>query len=146
MKLLPFTVNEYGPKGSAAGFKVLMTGVGNESTTVTVAWPDTAEFVALVAVTVAVDAAAGAVKQALEVGVADEAGQVDDVGQSFDVDLGLQFGEVCSASGNHAADIGDAMAQMADRPREDLEALLVLDSSPRNDQRLSPTLRRRCRR
>ena len=47
--------------------------------------------------------------------VGHEPGEVDDVGDALDVDLGLQLGQVAAASGDHAADAGHPVAQRGDR-------------------------------
>ena len=76
-------------------------------------------------------------QQAAQLVVGHEAGEVDDVADAFHVDLRLQLGEVAAASGDHAAEAGQPVAQVADGPGEHLEALLVLDPTPRDDERLS---------
>ena len=69
--------------------------------------------------------------------VGHEPGEVDDVADALDVDLRLQLGEVAAAPGDHAADVRAPVAQVADRPGQDLEALLVLDPAPGDDERLA---------
>ena len=79
----------------------------------------------------------GAVQQPPQLVVGHEPGEVHDVADALHVDLRLQLGEVGAAAGDHAADVGHAVAQVADRPGQHLEALLVLDAAPRDDQRLA---------
>ena len=49
----------------------------------------------------------------------------------------LQLGEVAAAPGDDAADAGHPVAQVADRSGEHLEALLVLDATPGDDEGLA---------
>ena len=75
--------------------------------------------------------------QAVELGTkftADVNGQITSKAETLDVDLGLQLGQVAAAAGDDALNVGDAVAQQADRPGQCLEALLVLDAPPGDDQ------------
>ena len=83
------------------------------------------------------DHAAGPVQDGAQVVVGDEAGQVDDVGDALDVDLGLQLGQVAAPAGDDAAHVGHPAAQLGDGPDQHLEALLVLHPAPRHHQRLA---------
>ena len=89
------------------------------------------------------DDAAGAFQQGAELVVGHEPGELDDVADALHVDLRLQFGQVATPAGYHTADVGDAVTDVADRPGENLESLLVLDSTPRHDQMFALGLGRR---
>ena len=81
--------------------------------------------------------AAGALQQALQLVVRHETGELNEVADALHVDLGLELGEVAAAAGDHATDAREAVPQVTDRSGQHLEALLVLDASPGDDQLLA---------
>ena len=67
--------------------------------------------------------------------VGEEAGKVHEVADPFDLDLRLQLRQVAAASADDALDTGHTGTQQAHRPGQHLEPLLVLDPTPREDER-----------
>ena len=77
------------------------------------------------------------VHEVAKVVVAQEAGQVNEIADALDVDLGLELGEVAPAPADDALDARDARSQPRHCRRQQLEALLVLDAPPGDHQRLT---------
>ena len=78
--------------------------------------------------------AARPVQELTKIGVAQIPGEIDDVADAFDVDLGLQFGQITPASGDHAADVRNTPAEFVHGPGEHLEPLLILHPPPRHHE------------
>ncbi len=60
--------------------------------------------------------AAGPVDERPQLVVAEEAGEVDQVADALDVDLGLQFGEVAASAGDHTRHVRDPGPKRASSP------------------------------